>query len=604
MVGFTDKPLSGRSEDIFAVGKYINGLSSFILECDTPMTVAVQGDWGSGKTSFMMLIQEALGEKVLPVWFNTWQFSQFNLGDRLPLLLVSRLIDSLGLKGIQTDSIKSSLRTLGGVLFRVGLSAASTVTGLDVAGAAEEAMSSGEEDVTEAISTLKDRFQDCVKKALEEANKKTQNSDGPKKDRVVFFVDDLDRLEPARAVELLEVLKLFLDCDRCVFLLAIDYSVVSQGIRQKYGESLGVDKGRSFFDKIIQLPFKMPVAHYKIGNFIQAAMEQMHLSVNDAAPYVSLIQTSIGYNPRGMKRLLNAFLLLQRIHSDEQLDQEHEKRPLFAVLCLQLSYEEVYNFVVRSSGQLTPEFFNQLTQPAQILAELSDEDADDETEEETDPLFHALFQQWELDDSANVNRIANFMKSFRDALATTDGKLTQDDLKLLENILNFSATTTAETDAAPSRPFASNGRTGKGIRYKTQHDKVATYYKISDSIGTAGKDSGWGSAQLEAFRLFGQEVTVQTFSEMLLQVLAALYQRDSERFLSIQRNPADYRLASLFIGTGGSFKYPAQLPGINITVETKNNNHTKISFLRRMMTAMGYNPDDLELKVRLAHYVE
>ena len=172
MAGFTDKPLSGRSEDIFDVEKYIKGLSSFILECDTPMTVAVQGDWGSGKTSFMMLIREALEDKVLPVWFNTWQFSQFNLGERLPLLLVSRLIDSLDLKGIQADSIKSSLRTLGGVLFRVGLSAASTVTGLDVAGAAEEAISSGEEDVTEAISTLKDRFQECAKKALYEQNKK------------------------------------------------------------------------------------------------------------------------------------------------------------------------------------------------------------------------------------------------------------------------------------------------------------------------------------------------------------------------------------------------------------------------------------------------
>lgn len=599
MAGFTDKPLSGRSEDIFDVGKYINGLSSFVLECDTPMTVAVQGDWGSGKTSFMMLIQEALGKKVLPVWFNTWQFSQFNLGDRLPLLLVSRLIDSLGLKGIQTDSIKSSLRTLGGVLFRVGLSAASTVTGLDVAGAAEEAMSSGEEDVTEAISTLKDRFQACVKQALGEANKK-----GQKADRVVFFVDDLDRLEPARAVELLEVLKLFLDCDKCVFLLAIDYSVVSQGIRQKYGESLGVDKGRSFFDKIIQLPFKMPVAHYNIKNFVQAAMGQMHLSVDDADPYVSLIQASIGYNPRGMKRLLNAFLLLQRIHSDEHLDQEHEKRLLFAVLCLQLSYEEVYNFVVRNSGQLTPEFFNQLTQPAQILAELSGEDADDEAEEETDPLFHAIFQQWELDDSANVNRITDFMKSFRDALATTDGKLTQDDLKLLENILNFSATTTAETDAAPSRTFASNGRTGKGIRYKTQHDKVATYYKISDSIGTTGKNSGWKNAQLEAFRLFGQEVAVRKFSDMLLQVLAALYQRDSERFLSIQRNPTKHQLASLFIGVGGSFQIPAVVPGTDIRVETKTDSHAKIASLKKMMTAMGYSPDDLELKVRLAHYVE
>ena len=596
MVGFTDKPLSGRSEDIFAVGKYINGLSSFILECDTPMTVAVQGDWGSGKTSFMMLIQEALGEKVLPVWFNTWQFSQFNLGDRLPLLLVSRLIDSLGLKGIQTDSIKSSLRTLGGVLFRVGLSAASTVTGLDVAGAAEEAMSSGEEDVTEAISTLKDRFQECVKKALEEANKKEQ-----KADRVVFFVDDLDRLEPARAVELLEVLKLFLDCDKCVFLLAIDYSVVSQGIRQKYGESLGVDKGRSFFDKIIQLPFKMPVAHYKIGNFIQAAMEQMHLSVDNAAPYVSLIQTSIGYNPRGMKRLLNAFLLLQRIHSDEHLDQEHEKRLLFAVLCLQLSYEEVYNFVVRSSGQLTPEFFNQLTQPAQILAELSGEDSDDETEEEPDPLFHALFQQWELDDSANVNRIADFMKSFRDALATTDGKLTQEDLKLLENILNFSATTTAETDAAPSRPFASNGRTGKGIRYDNQLDRVATYHKISEPI--ISNPPGWNKSKLEAFRLFGQEVPVHIYSAMLSRVLDLLYQKNPQRFREIHANPAAHDLLALF-GCKRSSSKPVRVPNAGVDVEVNSSCNEKITGLQKMMTAMGYNPDDLELKVRLAHYVE
>lgn len=43
------------------------------------------------------------------------------------------------------------------------------------------------------------------------------------KDRVVIFVDDLDRLVPSKAVELLEVLKLFLDCKQCVFVLAIDY---------------------------------------------------------------------------------------------------------------------------------------------------------------------------------------------------------------------------------------------------------------------------------------------------------------------------------------------------------------------------------------------
>ena len=594
MAGFTDKPLSGRSEDIFDVEKYIKGLSSFILECDTPMTVAVQGDWGSGKTSFMMLIREELEDKVLPVWFNTWQFSQFNLGDRLPLLLVSRLTASLGLKGVQADSIKSSLRTLGGVLFRVGLSAASTMTGLDVAGAAESAMSSGEEDVTEAISTLKTRFQDCVKQALKEK----------KKDRVVIFVDDLDRLEPARAVELLEVLKLFLDCDRCVFLLAIDYAVVSQGIRQKYGESLDRDKGRSFFDKIIQVPFKMPVAHYDIEKFVRAAMEQMRLPVGDAAPYVSLIRTSIGYNPRGIKRLLNAFLLLQRIHSGEHLDQDHEKRLLFAVLCLQLSYEEVYNFVVRSSGQLTPAFFSQLAQPERYAALLSGDELDEDMEE-NDPLLQELFEQWGLDGSADVNRIAGFMASFRAALAASDSELTQADLRLLENILNFSATTTAEAEPVPSRLISANGLSGKGIRYKNRLDDAAAYHSVSEPIvfDAVKKLPGWNNSKLEAFRLFGQEVPVRKYSVMLTQVLDLLYRRDPEKFRAVQADPAAYELSTLFDCKRDSSK-TARVPTAGGDVEVNSSSHDKGLSLQRRMAAMGYDPGDLELKVRLAHRME
>lgn len=594
MAGFTDKPLNGRSEDIFDVEKYIKGLSSFILECNTPMTVAVQGDWGSGKTSFMMLIREELEDKVLPVWFNTWQFSQFNLGDRLPLLLVSRLTASLGLKGVQADSIKSSLRTLGGVLFRVGLSAASTMTGLDVAGAAESAMSSGEEDVTEAISTLKTRFQDCVKQALKEK----------KKDRVVIFVDDLDRLEPARAVELLEVLKLFLDCDRCVFLLAIDYAVVSQGIRQKYGESLDRDKGRSFFDKIIQVPFKMPVAHYDIEKFVRAALEQMRLPVADAAPYVSLIRTSIGYNPRGIKRLLNAFLLLQRIHSGEHLDQDHEKRLLFAVLCLQLSYEEVYNFVVRSSGQLTPAFFSQLAQPERYAALLSGDELDEDMEE-NDPLLQELFEQWGLDGSADVNRIAGFMASFRAALAASDSELTQADLRLLENILNFSATTTAEAEPVPSRLISANGLSGKGIRYKNRLDDAAAYHSVSEPIvfDAVKKLPGWNNSKLEAFRLFGQEVPVRKYSVMLTQVLDLLYRRDPEKFRAVQADPAAYELSTLFDCKRDSSK-TARVPTAGVDVEVNSSSHDKVLSLQRMMAAMGYDPGDLELKVRLAHRME
>lgn len=71
-------------------------------------------------------------------------------------------------------------------------------------------------NVATAISELKAQFQAAVNSALD-----TQS-----KGRVVVFVDDLDRLQPAKAVELLEILKVFLDCDNCVYVLAIDYEVV------------------------------------------------------------------------------------------------------------------------------------------------------------------------------------------------------------------------------------------------------------------------------------------------------------------------------------------------------------------------------------------
>lgn len=45
MNGFTDKPLDKIGDDIFDVKPYIDGLCSFITECNTPMTIAIQGDW-------------------------------------------------------------------------------------------------------------------------------------------------------------------------------------------------------------------------------------------------------------------------------------------------------------------------------------------------------------------------------------------------------------------------------------------------------------------------------------------------------------------------------------------------------------------------------
>lgn len=85
--GIKDLPILTSKDETLGVLPYIDSLSEFILSCDTPMTISIQGDWGSGKTSVMNMIKEQIEDKVIPVWFNTWQFSQFQMHNELSLSL-------------------------------------------------------------------------------------------------------------------------------------------------------------------------------------------------------------------------------------------------------------------------------------------------------------------------------------------------------------------------------------------------------------------------------------------------------------------------------------------------------------------------------------
>ena len=60
---------------------------------------------------------------------------------------------------------------------------------------------------------------------------------------------------------------------RRIFALAIDYEVVVSGVRSKYGQNVSEEKCRSFFDKIIQLPFRLPVESYRLEGLIRETVE-------------------------------------------------------------------------------------------------------------------------------------------------------------------------------------------------------------------------------------------------------------------------------------------------------------------------------------------
>jgi len=47
-----------NNPDKLGTGQYAKALAKFAIECDTPLTIGVQGEWGSGKTSLLNMMRE------------------------------------------------------------------------------------------------------------------------------------------------------------------------------------------------------------------------------------------------------------------------------------------------------------------------------------------------------------------------------------------------------------------------------------------------------------------------------------------------------------------------------------------------------------------
>ncbi len=312
------------------------------------MTVAIQGGWGTGKTSVMNMLSKDLESEadVHVVHFNTWQYSQFDLGDQLATSLLLRIISGM------PDTEESEPKKVR--LFKIaqGLALASAQVAAPILSHAANTVIPGAGDsLRELASRVALREQELEVgpiEAIERLRNEFAQLVEVSGKRVLVFVDDLDRLEPERAVELMEAIKLFLDVPNCVFVLAIDFDVVKRGVMQKYGNGFSDRKARAFFEKIIQVPFQLPTHVYETRSLLEDGLARSNASERDLDACVELAKASIGTNPRATKRLVNTFALLRQVRGDESSrDMDVDA---FASLCLQNAYPAVSDFLNEQSA--------------------------------------------------------------------------------------------------------------------------------------------------------------------------------------------------------------------------------------------------------------
>lgn len=340
-MGLTDGP---ADQDHLGIESYYVGLADFIQGCPTPMTVALQGDWGTGKTSAMQMVQRRLEDTPTTkvVEFNTWQYSQFDLGEQLVFTLLQAILGKVAPPEEVSES-RELLRRVGRFVGGGTTAAARSLVGLAAGQAGQTALAfvdggapaasddAPEVDRSTQLVDVRADFAKIVGDHVDEG--------GQGEGRVVVFVDDLDRLPPTRAIEVMEALKTLFDCPGCVFVLAIDFDVVKRGVRLKYGAEMDDAKARAYFDKFIQVPFQMPVAEYQISSLLQSSLLDLGLADKDTASFEELIRLSVGANPRALKRLLNTFILLTRVaKARSEAEGVQRDGQTFALLALEAAY--------------------------------------------------------------------------------------------------------------------------------------------------------------------------------------------------------------------------------------------------------------------------
>lgn len=319
---------------------------------DTPITIALQGEWGSGKTSLMNLLRYNLCDvsdaPYFPVWINTWQYSLMKTPSQAIMSILEGIINQIGALHPSDQKWAESKRKIGGLFKKmasVGTKMVAGTVGID--GGVVDDLFEGKESAASDISQLKEE----IAKLIDEALSKDTSKQG-----FTFYIDDLDRIDPPVAVEILELLKNIFDLEKCVFILAIDYDVVIKGLKPKFGELTDANERefRSFFDKIIQLPFSMPVASYSVDSFLVDALGKIEFFSDQELKDPSLAEKlseitrlSVGTNPRSLKRLTNTLALISIIYEEQTGAQNNitvlDKLINYSLVCIQIAYPYIYN---------------------------------------------------------------------------------------------------------------------------------------------------------------------------------------------------------------------------------------------------------------------
>ena len=254
-----DAPAKTSGEDRFQRWPFAQRIARVIATRKDPesLVIGINGAWGEGKTTVFYFIEEELKEhpNVVTFRFNPWRFPDESKLVRDFFQTLAAALEKSIVTGRKKagDYISKYVSIPGALAGAVGLGGLG-----DAAKAVGDLLSSVE------LEKLKER----VEAILKEANK-----------RVVVLMDDIDRLDKAEIQTVFRLVKLVADFKNTAYVLAFDSDMVASALQERYS-SHDKEAGRSFLEKIIQVPLDLP--HIPKTSLRKYCLEIIQHAVEDA----------------------------------------------------------------------------------------------------------------------------------------------------------------------------------------------------------------------------------------------------------------------------------------------------------------------------------
>ena len=287
-------------------------------------TVGLYGPWGSGKSTLLAAIRSRLAEDrdVVVADFDAWRYAG---SDHIIVPLLHSVHQAAHEAGLH-DLERTLTRALESLVFSLNF----RVAGVGV-------------DTKNIRSTWREGGLPALDTAFAAPFAALRKIPGTLGDRrIVVLIDDLDRCSPSSVVAILEAVNVVMDVERFVFVLALDFDVLTAAIREQFKH---VGEPHVFVEKMVQIPFRVPPIDIDRPEFLEELVPDWKDHF-EALPdvvgerLVEMARLGLERNPRQLKRLLNSFGVVRRIMQLKKLDVHDEV--LLAVLALQLRWPEEY----------------------------------------------------------------------------------------------------------------------------------------------------------------------------------------------------------------------------------------------------------------------